>query len=499
MAQNRHHGAESLRASTRKLESSSQRNDSITVRTRDEKSNVVFRFSNSGNKTKSKRSNEADSNEFLLKYLTKLDREAIGVWSILGKPFVARGDPDLTLIKKAHQAREARKQKQKRKNAPRDSTTTTSVIPQTWGGSAMNTKQSTKKEVTSKTPNISEDDVPQTHHTSTEEYAFPKEFIIDSEMRCRQSKMGIEYAKIIEEQAHRSGPLFETLQMHPHRDSSCGTTNEMDNCTNPLEHQSIPTNTRRKSLIPSAATHRSLAAITEISRIEKVPNRKQEFCIDGTEIERWSGTFSSIRQRLHRDLYRKLAMAKLDRIEAYQSPDLLGITVNMASNPKDFEDLPKSHSMWTRAKSLQQKAKQSARGHARNYRSNRKEDDTTESDENERAHTFYREMLCFIERVYGGSVGQLDRGLNEEAIDFVMVIKMMLEDGLAPADNTFLFELLQAIENMESTHLQNMQVLGILSFIRRYFRVSGDDLNLFLSKVQWKMGNATKMRIMEKL
>ena len=74
--------AKSLRAQSRRTDTN-QKNESITVRTRDEKSNVVFRFSNPGNKLKSKRSNEADSNEFLIKYLNKLDREAIGVWSVL--------------------------------------------------------------------------------------------------------------------------------------------------------------------------------------------------------------------------------------------------------------------------------------------------------------------------------------------------------------------------------------------------------------------------------
>ena len=85
----------------------------IIVRTRDERSNLVLRFSNSADisKVKSlKRSNEAESaNDFLVKYIHKLKREAKGVWSVLGQPFVARGDPDLTLVAKAQKAREARK------------------------------------------------------------------------------------------------------------------------------------------------------------------------------------------------------------------------------------------------------------------------------------------------------------------------------------------------------------------------------------------------------
>ena len=85
----------------------------IIVRTRDERSNLVLRFSNSSDVSKvktSKRSNEAEStNDFLVKYIHKLNREAKGVWSVLGQPFIARGDPDLTLISKAQKAREARK------------------------------------------------------------------------------------------------------------------------------------------------------------------------------------------------------------------------------------------------------------------------------------------------------------------------------------------------------------------------------------------------------
>ena len=85
----------------------------IIVRTKDERSNIVLRFSNSSDISKvktSKRSNEAESaNDFIVKYISKLQREAKGVWSVLGRPFIARGDPDLSLVSKAQKAREARK------------------------------------------------------------------------------------------------------------------------------------------------------------------------------------------------------------------------------------------------------------------------------------------------------------------------------------------------------------------------------------------------------
>ena len=45
---------------------------------------------------------------------------------------------------------------------------------------------------------------------------------------------------------------------------------------------------------------------------------------------------------------------QLDRIEAYQSPELLGITVSYSSNPGqyDYLSLSKLKSVWTKAKEI---------------------------------------------------------------------------------------------------------------------------------------------------
>ena len=518
--------AKALRAQSRI--DNSQKNESITVRTRDEKSNVVFRFSNPGNKLKSKRCNEADSNEFLIKYLTKLDREAIGVWSVLGIPFKARGDPDLTLIKKAQQAREARKLKLKQKNSRRDST----VHPHhssTWGG---NGHSSSKNEHSKKTLHSSSDpDSIQSDYkininrTDLEQYSFPKEFILESEMRCKQSMNGIPYAKIIQEQANKSGPLFETLKIDP----------EVIKKENPKRASTIEPKSRKMSrqstmgfgMLTHKSTHRSLTAITEISKVES--EAKKEFEIDGREIQRWSDDFQAIRDDLHKKLYKKLANGKLDRIEAYQSPELLGIAVSYSSNPKQYEDLaiPKRKSIWTKCKQIhyEQEEKKNEVENDDNYystfynsmisdvsrsirdlhkfRDNDKSDDELDEQQQiEKSKEFYRNLLCFIERIFGGNIINNNnqqneitkqKGLNEFGLNLVMDIKKMLEEGNI-CDHTFFYQLLMKYQQYleQDVSEQDEQILDILSFIRGYFNITNDDLNTFFAKMEWKIQSLTK-------
>ena len=419
------------------MQTEDQRTTRISVQTHNEKSNVILRFSTIGSKIKSKRGNEADSNEFLLKYLNKLNREPIGIWSVLGIPFQERGKQQAVQFEPYRN----RKKKRKKKAVQNQQKKATALR---WGGAHPQTEESK----VSKTENVTSTKHKATSTTKNdlhcEQYSFPKHFIAESEMRLRFSKNGVPFAKIIEEQANKSGALFQTIKI----DKSIRTKADS---LKQSKHSS------RRNSVCNSSNRRSLAAIAERFENAKAAEKTAQF--------------ESIRQCLHNGLLEQLAISKMDRLETYQSPKMLGIAMRMASTPKlsEFEHLSSTKSIWSKAKQIESE---------QNEKENRSENEL----QIEKSLKFYRNLLCFIERTFGTNeickkeqTKNKQRGINKETVDFVVWIKEELEDGNAANHTLFHQMCAKCKRTLEAA--QNNQILHILEFIRKYFDVSAQEFD----------------------
>ena len=253
--------------------------------------------------------------------------------------------------------------KLKRRNAHSDAKK--SVASNTWGGAdtlsgtkfkTKLTEEETNEEIK---PNPMDPIIPKFRGLTADlkKYSFPKNAVMESEIRAKQCKNGIPFAKLIQDQEIQSGPLFQTLQIskpieddnESENQNSTKSTNQRCSHKEPLrfsvcEQPGHSMNSKRtkhdydggspRESFQESANAGSLPP--EARKLSKHNLKSQQMEIKGDELANWQASFSKIRDQLNSQLKNILAGNKLDRIEVYQSPTLLASVTEMASHKKDM-------------------------------------------------------------------------------------------------------------------------------------------------------------------
>ena len=174
-------------------------------------------------------------------------------------------------------------------------------------------------------------------------YSFPKSAVMESDTRAKQCKNGIPFAKIINDQSNISGPLFEQLKLPNFDNNDQNNQKHLDNFNAipkiPGYSMISQSNQNKNELSTNRPQNikRKLSTLNENAQTLNTSNNNNhnhdpfQTEIKGDELTRWHNSFANVRDQLNNQLQNVLAANKLDRIEVYQSPELLASVTKMSS------------------------------------------------------------------------------------------------------------------------------------------------------------------------
>jgi len=201
-----------------------------------------------------------------------------GLFSQFGKPYVCQGEPDYTLIEKAHKARHKGIQRDRRH---KDDLSLFDLIEKDNDSECQQSKRI---------------------HRQAEK--FPMKYVLASDMRCKLAKGGVPFKMIIEQQA-KNAPLLKESLFSP----------------KPMEVNYI----KEKPVVKK----KIVTSLEELSSEEEETDQSRKKQKKGWKIASWRANFEAKKKahqknikNINRETLKTIAANQLDRWEVCQSEEL---------------------------------------------------------------------------------------------------------------------------------------------------------------------------------
>jgi len=579
--------------------------EQINVRYLDKNLNLVPRCTQTTINKKNLTTESKDTAEHIHEYIKKYNIKPCGVWSLFGKPYQGHGEPDLSLLIKAHELKNERRKKRRQNLKLKEdgdefnkicgnhhdihkigsrSTNKNESKYNTWGGITNITNDSNKKLI-----NIDKN-IFQIIKTTNDElldasnkHKFPYQYIINSEKRFARTKNNVPFGQLIENQIDESGRLYPVLQIlkkvkidekdkfrfsnnkkksvrksiisneyknnnnHDIKPGNMMFTLFNKNCTGTFDDDynnttnttisntllnvsgggnnssvrgsSRKSSTRYKNNNSAGGKHVKLSRQNErFSRtltvynpndgniLDKYNNQKKRadkiFTIHGNEISMWRSKFNNIRDIAMNDIYKKLAIDKLNRIETYQTKNLMSNVAALVEH-RQSQTRPKPISIWEEGKKLLQEmsnigdfmpsnkrvsTRMSIKPRNSSFR-RKTELEQCQIETKKEAIEFYHNLLIFVDMHFSrfNNIHKLDKyNLSDNVVDLICYCKNLLENGL-PANRNIFFECLRC---RGSGVIESIDQMEIFRFLRQYFNIKRDTVESFMCKMGWHIPNS---------
>eukprot|EP01083_Nonionella_stella_P198984 730087_1 len=495
----------------------------VSVRKRDEPSGIVRRFTANmqGKSTdlNDDLSFDTASLEFVNRFAASEKRPARGIWSHYGRPYICSGEPDLDLCQQAQESFMSMKEKRTKKSLKRQASSSTSQYNGERKAVAATVKQKPVEKRLLREKSLAKTrmhadimayaGVPLHRETDSKKFTFPRAPIKEAEKRYTQSKNGVCFSKLIDEQAEELGDLFpvlqvvpETYQQRPNSGTLRATTNSSSKKTTQRQMRSTLSRTEkpRRTTVSNLGNQlegRPRPTIFALSQPQHENTHVSKQVEAEAPILRWRREFNEMKESLKKDLDEQLARYKLDRLEVIQRPQLLSSVSYLASNRATMPLYKKNKNIWTEAKS--------EFSHIPHKTSRRLalggDYDASKILEKlcQQAHAFYKSLRVFVECRWGHQIKNHIRKIKQdkkidEIIEFVLFIKKLLEQG-HPTSKTMFFESFRFKGHavFDAPHL-----MEIMRFFRRHWNIELSEIQEYMYTMGWHFPASVSTFIMSK-